>query len=450
MSPTETKEREAPNAAVINPYALAELIAGRPIPWKTIDDTRRVLEEILQTPYEELFDPQFDSPLYLGFRLNRNKELVPERPALFDIEPDERENDLQLGIGDVRKLGDLAQIFKVKDVATIRVERLHEPSPTTISVELKRPEHDRPHRLARVISKEILETIVSTNGRKKKTDFTPPNATWGDFGRFFNETAEYFDPIQGAVANCYLIAAMASVAWARPYMVQHMTRATGPGEQQFTNMIRFRDIDSGNAVRDVEVTDTIPLTTSGNSPIYCRSSEAGEIWPGVYEKAFAKWKTGIAGDHPDITATAWGDCVRAAAELTGLSRHYYATTNFSAEQLWNKVRENSAGRRTFNPMVAATYSSGQATEKKIVYADANLVASHCYSVLGWDYRDGQRYIILRNPWGSTEATANILGGTTLAFDVSWWRPIVLADPDGVFGLRDDTFKTYFETLGVVK
>ena len=41
----------------------------------------------------------------------------------------------------------------------------------------------------------------------KSTDWTPPDATWGDAGRFFNETAEFFDPIQGAVANCYFIAA---------------------------------------------------------------------------------------------------------------------------------------------------------------------------------------------------------------------------------------------------
>ena len=116
----------------------------------------------------------------------------------------------------------------------------------------------------------------------------------------------------------------------------------------------------------------------------------------------------------------------------------------------NKVRENSAGGRTFNPMVAATFSSGQATEKKIVYADANLVASHCYSVLGWAYRDGRRYIILRNPWGSTEASKDTLSGSEYVYDVSWWRPIVLADPDGVFALQAETFKTYFSLLGVVK
>jgi hypothetical protein len=40
----------AQNSAVINPYALAELIAGRKITWKDIPDQPQVLEEILQTP----------------------------------------------------------------------------------------------------------------------------------------------------------------------------------------------------------------------------------------------------------------------------------------------------------------------------------------------------------------------------------------------------------------
>jgi hypothetical protein len=83
------------------------------------------------------------------------------------------------------------------------------------------------------------------------------------------------------------------------------------------------------------------------------------------------------------------------------------------------------------------------------YADANLVAAHCYSVLGWAYESGQKYIVLRNPWGNTEATLGVLGGTEWFYDVSWWRPIVLSNPDGVFALRADVFKSYFGWLGAV-
>ena len=39
-------------------------------------------------------------------------------------------------------------------------------------------------------------------------------------------------------------------------------------------------------------------------------------------------------------------------------------------------------------MTAWTYGSGEASPDNIGYADANLVGSHCCTVLfGWDYRN---------------------------------------------------------------
>ena len=55
----------------------------------------------------------------------------------------------------------------------------------------------------------------------------------------------------------------------------------------------------------------------------------------------------------------------------------------TGDQLSDLVRGNSLSYRTVNPMTACTYSSGDATPKKIVYGDANIVASHCYTVLAW-------------------------------------------------------------------
>jgi hypothetical protein len=441
-------ENAIQRSAVINPYALAEVVAGRKIAWSRVDDRPRLLEELLQTPYGELFDPKFDSPLYVGFRLNDELRLVQDEVEL-PKEPPANANDLEqlpLDAATIRTLADLGPVFRTKDVGSIEVERADFGS-SAVEVRLRLSDTLRKERLARVLSPELLQVIVH---RPDVHDaYLPPAWSWVDTGEFFHEAAEYFDPIQGAVANCYLIAAMASIAWARPYMIGQLTRATGQGQQQFVDMIRFHDIDHGNAEVDVEVTEATLVSTSTGQPLYCRSSEAGEIWPAVYEKAFAKWKTGTTSDYPDITATAWGDCVRASAELTGLGRHYYETASMSADDLWNTVRANSLSGRTFNPMTAATYGSGDASPDHVNYADANLVAAHCYSVLGWAYESGQKYIVLRNPWGNTEATLGVLGGTEWFYDVSWWRPIVLSNPDGVFALRADVFKSYFGWLGAV-
>ena len=317
---------------------------------------------------------------------------------------------------------------------------------------LQLPDTDHWQRLARVFTPDIVATVVpdSTEARPSK-DWTPPNGTWSDPGQFFNEAAEFFDPVQGAVANCYYIAALSAVAWAMPYRISHLTRATGQAQPHFTNMIRFYKPDSGGQLdREIEVTDAVPLNSASGGFIYCRSSETGEIWPAVYEKAYAKLKTGTSSDHPDITATAWGDCVWATAQLTGGRRFYYDTASRSADSLWDTVRANSLSGRTVQPMTAWTYASGDAAEQKIVYADANIVASHCYTVLGWAYRDGRKYIILRNPWGNTEATIETLNSTVWLYDISWWRPITLTAIDGTFAIEASTFKTYFAGLGVAK
>jgi len=442
-------EKAIQHSTVINPYALAELVAGRRISWREIDDAPRLLESLLETPYEQLFDPVYDSPLYLGFRLNAKLELEHVDVELPEVREDAG-NDLESpnGVGTIARLADLGPLFETDDIGKIAVDRA-DLRTNALDLTIRLSDPLRKARLARVLPRDLLDLVVYRPKRVVSDGFNPPNTAWTDNGDFFEETTEFFDPIQGAVANCYLIAAMASVAWARPYLISHLTRATGQAQQQFTDMIRFYDIDHGNAEYDVEVTEATIVSSASGAPVYCRSSEPGEIWPAVYEKAFAKWKTGIAGDRPDITATAWGDCVRASAELTGLARHYYDTASRTADELWNIVRANSLSGKTFNPLTAATYGSGAASPDKVVYADANLVASHCYSVLGWDYRNGQKYIVLRNPWGSTEATQNVLAGTVFFYDVSWWRPIALANPDGVFALRADTFKSYFGWLGSV-
>ena len=442
------------NNAVINPYALAELVSGRRINWKEVSDKRKLLEELLQTPYEELFDPIYEGPLYTGLRLTKDYQLEQVRSPLLDVEVTIDVNDLKMPIDslDIRYLRDLGSHFDTKDVGNIEVIATEIKGQRYLWLKLRLPERNRWERLARVFNKSLVEMIAPDPKREnRQQNWTPSNATWSDPGRFFNEATEFFDPVQGAVANCYYIAALSAVAWAMPYRIKHITRATGVGQQQFTNMIQFFKPDSSGRVdKDIEVTDSIPLNTATNSFIYARSSEGAEIWPAVYEKAFAKLVTGNLGDQPDITATAWGDCIWATAQLTGGKREYYNTSSRSGDDLWNLVRANSISRRTFNPMTAWTYSTGDASKKKIIYSDANIVASHCYTILGWEYRNETKYIILRNPWGNTEASIGTLNGSVFLYDVSWWRPINLAVVDGTFALEVSTFKTYFAGMGVVK
>jgi hypothetical protein len=49
-----------------NPYVLAELAEGKKIEWEAMTplQIRQKLEQTLKMPYEKLFSPENDSPLY--------------------------------------------------------------------------------------------------------------------------------------------------------------------------------------------------------------------------------------------------------------------------------------------------------------------------------------------------------------------------------------------------
>jgi calpain family cysteine protease len=287
------------------------------------------------------------------------------------------------------------------------------------------------------------------------------SVSWADAGHFFTDAAQFTDPIQGGLADCYFISALASVAWAGPLLIEQRTlpaatTATFPSSTAL-DVITFFD---SRGAHDIDASELLPQ--QGGQWIYAHADDSTELWPGVYEKAFAMWKGNTPSEEPDYSVVNYGDPVAAAAALTGGAPSYYATTDIitipilnikfdliSAAQIWQTVRANSLGMRTIRPMVAWTYPSASAAPTAIDYGAANLVANHAYSILGWDYQNGNEYIVLRNPWGYYEGTQNVEGaGTWQAWDISYWRQTPLSSA-GVFGLRADTFKQYYEGFGSV-
>jgi Calpain family cysteine protease len=435
------------NVGVSNPYAVAELVMGRKIDWAQVEDVPKLLEDVLQTPYAELFDPKFEGPLYFGSRLNKNLQMEAMRSPLFDIKVREDGNDLEFGFPqhEIHRLADLKARFEEEDTNAFIVTNA-EVEQGYVNLRVRLRERSRAQILSRVFTPEIVQAYVRNPALALSDEFLATLLNWSDMGRFFNEATEYFDPIQGAVGDCYFIAALSSVAWARPLHIANMNRA---GQQSFKNMIRFYRVDSGGVVdREVEVTDRVPLDSRGGTFLYARSSEAGEIWPAIYEKAYAKWRLGTAGDFPNIPAIAGGDPVAATSQLTGGRRQYIWTSNTTADALWTKVRSHSLSYRTFDPMVAWTYPSGDASPDKVNYNTAGIAANHAYSILGWEWHNGNKYIILRNPWGFFEGTVGALNTTWASYDVSWWRPITLNAIDGVFAMEASAFKRHFAGMGV--
>lgn len=432
---------KVPNLHVgaINPYALTEALVGRKIDWSK-PDSIEVMEDALETDYAELFDMKFNSPLFAGLKLNAEEMAEPvDDSEVKTREASEKETPDFSEIGkfsDFKKIG-ISNFEKLK-IRSVMLSRGN----LNMTVEL--PGMDKTMSKT-LLSKEVA-TLVKTEAGSG-ANWTPAGAVWKDRGDFFNDVTEFSDPIQGSVGNCYFISAIAAIAWADPYRIVHRNRANGTGETARVNAIQFYSKGGGKnaATKMVEVTDKTLVRSYNNSPIYCRSNDTGEIYPALYEKSFAKWITNSSSDKPNISATAFGDPVKATAQLNNKTPHYYNTSSRSGSQLWSIVRGNSMSYKTIHPMTAWTYGSGRN------YTGTNIVGNHAYTVLGWAYKNRKKYIVLRNPWGRTEPSGlNTYQGLLYFYDKSFWRPVNTIGNDGVFALEANSFKYYFAGIGVAK
>jgi hypothetical protein len=225
MTDDDATIKLAKNIGATSPYALATAKLNKKINWSRVANPRKLLEDTLGMPYEKLFDPKHNSPLYAN------------------------------------KAGKGSQKIDVGG-----------------------------------------------------------NVVWVDPGAFFDVTGcDVTDPIQGALADCYFISALSSIAWARPYVI---------AERMFRDIDMIEFFQAGKSVK-INISQLLPLSTPGNLYIYCRSSNTGEIWPALYEKAYAKWRTNDPGDKPNYAPIAFGDPVGALAQLTGFVPYYQATSGIS-------------------------------------------------------------------------------------------------------------------------
>ncbi|MGH3434479.1 MAG: hypothetical protein ACRDQB_16760, partial [Thermocrispum sp.] len=269
-----TSDGAAQNCGVISPFALAEQVSGRRIDWASVRNVPELLEDLLQTPYGELFDPVHEGPLYTGLRLDESLRLQRVRSPLLDVQVELDRTDLDLpfdGDGDIEVLRDLGPRFDTDDVGGIAVMRSETTPGGRLVLTLRLPDKDRLQRLHSVLNPELVKVISFDPEAVIAVDsgWTPPGGHWATNGEFFNEAAEFFDPVQGAVANCYYIAALGAIAWATPYRVAHMTRATAAGQTAFVDRVPFFKPDSGGTIdREIEVSESLPLNASGNV-IYC-------------------------------------------------------------------------------------------------------------------------------------------------------------------------------------
>lgn len=235
----------------------------------------------------------------------------------------------------------------------------------------------------------LLEKHVGTY------DYTLVDASL--FDEHDDQHVEYTDVHQGSIGDCYFAAALSAVTYSdNDYAVRDgMVRETYDDKGNIASFV-VRFYDAWGEPQDIEV--DAQLVRRNGKPLYMRSGDSvsslEEIWPGIVEKAYAKWH----GDYEKIGNGGFpGDVMQA---LTGAQANWKQIKWQSEASLHRAIEEAVDANR---PVVAWTFGEDSGVD----YDGSGVYAWHAYSVHGSRVtEDGEYQVQLRNPWGSSEPAGN--------------------------------------------
>lgn len=392
QTPAPAAVEPALTIGAANPLRIAELRLGRKLD-PAEPGFQETMAEALGLPFEKLFDPKFGSPVFIGIKSVHAAPVIEkplhEPPRVAPVEPKVVVGSPAAGAG------------------TPVIDKL----PVLRPIEVPLPVWWPP--------------------------FPLTDLKYGMLGEFIVDVPSATAPWQGALADCWLISAMASVAWCHSDAISERTLKNGSGvvgsggaDYEFT----FYAAPDWSTGRTLSVKDDLPETAGGDF-IYACSTVPGETWPANLEKAFIGMRGPTGFLEPSSTnydELNYGDPAWAVASLVGRPPWYHAA---NASDAWTTINAHCSGGRATTPMTAWTYGTGSAT---ISYDGSGIVANHAYSVLGTMTSGGNNYVVLRNPWSWHEGVLNTVPGS--------FQGLTLPG-GGVFALRMDTFSQYYVTFG---
>lgn len=463
------------NVGATNPYALVEAVLGYRLDYNT-PNVAQLISSVLATDYDELFDMKHKSVLYAGLdydeKENRTYELKREDINIL------HDWDFQTpDLSGVQTLADLEQVglsdlgaTKIK-IARLQNGKLH------LVLDAKSITRTASNRN---ITRTVNEMVTRFRAQDERSFGCPPNTAWRDVEEhiFKNATQKlisnfnhqfdlghkeddtmniyadkkaihFFDgPVQGATSNSWLIAALFSVYWSDIAIIHQCFRGDGlkrSPDDRIRHVIKLynKGGQRNNAEdRTLLVDYQVPIHKNMKEPVYCRAASGNDYWPTLYEKAFAMWIQRSDVDRADATQTAYGDPIKAMAQIDGKKPQYFFTKNHKNSEVLSLVRGCSLNFKTVSPMCAYTYPTGDE------FRGANMVANHAYSVLGWADYGGRQYIVIRNPWGITEPKGlSSCPGVIDRVDVSIWPQASMIDAGGILAVDAGMFDKYFACIG---
>ena len=204
---------------------------------------------------------------------------------------------------------------------------------------------------------------------------------------------------QGNIGDCWLVAALASIANCQPDFIRNMIR-DNTEDDKFVDVTFQRELISGVFKKEIyTVKKSIFKTEIRGEYLSIMSESSNNIWVQMIEKAFSAYlangSQSINFNNIDVGGIDEKNAFKAifGKKARGIIDNGY---NLSTEELFVKIRETLDKGI---PLVYSQYGSCGMVKDINGY---ELNDSHEYSLIDAKKEGGKYYMNLRNPWGSKD------------------------------------------------
>lgn len=207
-------------------------------------------------------------------------------------------------------------------------------------------------------------------------------------GDLFVGHVAWHDVGQGDLGDCYFLASLAAVAKVAPATIRTAVVDHGDG----TYSVTFHQRSHGRVAPITQRVDTrFPANREGHQ-VFGRGLRDGpngqELWPAVFEKAFAAWQGGY------VHLNQGGDGTVALTSLTGVASTSLTPADLSIDALWKRLTGATSAR---HPMVAGTPGARALEQRTGSRTLGGLIPDHYYMVVDTLQRGEERRVRLYTP-----------------------------------------------------